>query len=96
MGVCASKDRDDGGRRVKTRSNEGQQSSRSIVDNPRGDIRKNKEAMQRFKTIDTTEELEIGGLKIRYGFMSQRGYYPGGEYFILHCITDHLLFHCSS
>lgn len=39
----------------------------------------NEESLKRFNVMEEAEELELGGLKIRYGYMSQRGYYPGGE-----------------
>ena len=43
------------------------------------DICENEEALQRFRTTEVTEALVLGGLNIRYGYMSQRGYYPEGE-----------------
>ena len=43
------------------------------------DICESEEALQRFRTTEVTESLELGGLYIRYGYMSQRGYYPEGE-----------------
>lgn len=37
------------------------------------------ESMQRTLSSETTRTLKIGGLNIRYGYMSQRGYYPDEE-----------------
>ncbi len=36
-------------------------------------------SMQRTVSSETTKTLKIGGLNIRYGYMSQRGYYPDGK-----------------
>ena len=52
---------------------------RSITYAKPRDICENEEALRRYHTIDETKQLQVGGLKLRYGFMSQRGYYPDGE-----------------
>ncbi len=43
------------------------------------DICTDEEALARLHVCEETEELELGGLKIRYAYMSQRGYYPDGK-----------------
>ncbi|GFH53660.1 protein kinase A [Chaetoceros tenuissimus] len=43
------------------------------------DICTDEVALARLHVCEETEELELGGLKIRYAYMSQRGYYPDDE-----------------
>jgi hypothetical protein len=78
MGGCVSKEEDSARQNAKV-----QKGTSTIIDTSKN-ICENEESVQRFKTNDTTEELEIGGLKIRYGYLSQRGYYPDGECMLVH------------
>ena len=37
------------------------------------------EIESRIESIDKTTSATFGGLKVRYAYLSQRGYYPDGE-----------------
>jgi hypothetical protein len=39
----------------------------------------NSEIESRIECIERTESLVLGGMKIRYAYLSQRGYYPDGK-----------------
>jgi hypothetical protein len=39
----------------------------------------NAEIESRIECIEKTETIVLGGLKLRYAYLSQRGYYPDGE-----------------
>lgn len=39
----------------------------------------NAEIESRIESIETTESLILGGIKLRYAYLSQRGYYPDGK-----------------
>ena len=79
MGGCLSREKNAQEQMIAQMSRPTAQHRGSITYLKPRDICENEEALQRFHTIDVTEELELGGLKIRYGYMSQRGYYPDGE-----------------
>lgn len=56
------------------------QNRRSITYARPRDPGDNDDTLRRYDATNQTEELELGGLKIRYGYMSQRGYYPDGKF----------------
>ena len=39
----------------------------------------NAEIQSRIDSIEKTESIVLGGMKLRYAYLSQRGYYPDGE-----------------
>ena len=41
---------------------------------------KEKDDKDRIEIIKETKSETFGGLKVRYAYMSQRGYYPDGAY----------------
>jgi len=53
---------------------------RSITYAKPRDVCEDEDALRRYSVVAKTEELELGGLKLRYGYMSQRGYYPDGKF----------------
>ena len=80
MGGCLSREKNDQAQMMAQMSRPTAQHRGSITYLKPRDNCENEEALQRFRSIEVTEALELGGLKIRYGYMSQRGYYPDGEF----------------
>ena len=90
MGVCSSKakrgspdvnDSNSSNQQQDTRfQRPTNQNRRSITYARPRDPGDNDDTLRRYDATNQTEELELGGLKIRYGYMSQRGYYPDGKF----------------
>lgn len=51
----------------------------------------NAEIESRIESIEKTETAVFGGMKLRYAYLSQRGYYPDGEYNSNICRTESTL-----
>ena len=66
MGCCESKPSDVG---------VGSHAALNPVEEPMS----NAEIESRIESIETTESLVLGGIKLRYAYLSQRGYYPDGK-----------------
>lgn len=52
------------------------------------------EIQSRIESSKQTQTLEIDGVKMRYAFMSQRGYYPEGIWLSI-CYFHHYIERCS-
>lgn len=50
---------------------------------PNDEPMSNAEIESRIESIEKTETAVFGGMKIRYAYLSQRGYYPDGEFLLL-------------
>lgn len=42
------------------------------------------EIQSRIESIERTESVVFGGMKLRYAYLSQRGYYPDGKFGAIH------------
>ena len=47
--------------------------------NPNDAPMSNAEIESRIESIEKTESLTLGGIKLRFAYLSQRGYYPDGK-----------------
>ena len=83
MGSCISRDKARGRESADTDHGNFQRPSKqhrtSITYAKPRDKRDDLDGLKRFTIIDEAEELQLGGLSVRYAYMSQRGYYPDGE-----------------
>lgn len=83
MGSCFSRDKAQGRESADRDHGNFQRPSKqhrtSITYAKPRDKREDLDGLKRFTIIDEAEELQLGGLSIRYAYMSQRGYYPDDE-----------------
>lgn len=77
MGCSGSKDADPNqGKRPSARNTRPDKKDDPASDSGEGE--------KRIDSIDETRTANFGGLKVRYAYLSQRGYYPEGEKSLIH------------
>lgn len=78
MGGCSSKENNKGSTEQMQRPTAQNRGSITYI-RPRDDKAEGERGMKRYVSSETTKTLQMGGLNVRYGYMSQRGYYPDEE-----------------
>ncbi len=79
MGGCSSKENNKGSTEQMQRPTAQNRGSITYI-RPRDEKAEGERGMKRYVSSETSKTLQMGGLNVRYGYMSQRGYYPDGKF----------------